>query len=77
MNELSPTASPSSVLPIWRVGSPPTPRGCSPETRMSLLTHVIGTGELDFEDEIMAGATVTHGGQVVHPGVLALIGDAP
>ena len=42
-----------------------------------LLTHVIGTGELDFEDEIMAGATVTHGGQVVHPGVLALIGDAP
>lgn len=31
----------------------------------------------DTEDEIRAGVTITHGGEVVHPEVLARLGDLP
>ena len=38
-----------------------------------LLMHAVSTDELDFEDEIIAGVTVTHGGEVVNPRVKGLL----
>ena len=35
-----------------------------------------GAFRVDLEDEILAGAVVTHGGAVVHPRVLSLLPEA-
>ena len=40
-----------------------------------LLDHVLSTDELALEDDIVAGVTITHGGAVVHPRVLSLLGE--
>ena len=42
-----------------------------------LLTHMWSTDELDLEDEIVAGVTITHGGAVVNQRVLALLEETP
>jgi H+-translocating NAD(P) transhydrogenase subunit alpha len=43
----------------------------------ALLAHLIHDGELavDTADEITAGVLITHGGEVVHPAVRALLAD--
>lgn len=45
----------------------------------SLLLHMVKEGEIrvDLTDEIVSGACVTHGGQVVHPMVRERLGLAP
>jgi H+-translocating NAD(P) transhydrogenase subunit alpha len=42
----------------------------------TLIKHLVsdGTLELDFEDEITKGATITHGGKVVHEGTAKALG---
>jgi NAD(P) transhydrogenase subunit alpha len=44
-----------------------------------LLLHVTkdGAWKLDFKDEIVAGAVITHGGEIVHAKVKELAGGAP
>ena len=45
----------------------------------TLIKHLVsdGTLELDFEDEITRGATITHGGKVVHEATAKLLGIEP
>jgi NAD(P) transhydrogenase subunit alpha len=38
-----------------------------------LLTHITSTDELDFDDEIVAGVTITHDGKVVHGRVQSMM----
>jgi len=43
----------------------------------TLIKHLVGDGtsvELDFDDEITKGATITHGGKVVHPATAKALG---
>jgi H+-translocating NAD(P) transhydrogenase subunit alpha len=44
----------------------------------ALLLHLLTEGQLviDLDDDIQAGVVMTHGGEVVHPAVLARIGAA-
>ena len=44
----------------------------------TFLAHLLKEGklELDMEDEITSGTLITHGGEVVHPGVRELLGFA-
>jgi NAD(P) transhydrogenase subunit alpha len=45
----------------------------------TLVKHLVpgGTLTLDFEDEITRGATITHGGKVVHEGTAKALGIEP
>ena len=45
----------------------------------TLIKHLVsdGTLELDFEDEITRGATITHGGKVVHEATAKALGIEP
>jgi NAD(P) transhydrogenase subunit alpha len=42
----------------------------------TLIKHLVSDGklELDFDDEITKGATITHGGKVVHEGTAKVLG---
>lgn len=46
----------------------------------TLIKHLVGDGtsvELDFDDEITKGATITHGGKVVHEATAKALGIEP
>jgi NAD(P) transhydrogenase subunit alpha len=43
---------------------------------LELMTNDDGALELDFEDEIIAGACVTRGGEIVHEGAKQAAGAA-
>jgi NAD(P) transhydrogenase subunit alpha len=45
----------------------------------NFLRHILsGDGlTLDYDDPIISGSLITHGGAVVHPAVRALLGEAP
>jgi NAD(P) transhydrogenase subunit alpha len=45
----------------------------------TLVKHLVKDGklDLDFTDEITAGATITHGGKVVHPATAEALGIKP
>jgi NAD(P) transhydrogenase subunit alpha len=45
----------------------------------TLIKHLVsdGTLELDFDDEITRGATITHDGKVVHEATAAALGIEP
>ncbi|MGH2445603.1 MAG: Re/Si-specific NAD(P)(+) transhydrogenase subunit alpha, partial [Candidatus Limnocylindria bacterium] len=45
----------------------------------TLINHLLEDGQinLDFDDEITRGATITHGGKVVHPATAKALGIEP
>jgi NAD(P) transhydrogenase subunit alpha len=43
---------------------------------LELMTDEDGTLKLDFDDEIIAGACVTRGGEIVHEGAKQAVGAA-
>ena len=49
---------------------PSTPRSCTRATCQSLLELMVDEGELelDFDDEVIAGACITRDGEIVHEG---------
>ena len=59
-----------------RRGCPSTPARCTRATSRPSSSHVLkdGTLALDTDDEIVRGALVAHGGQVVHPRVREQLG---
>jgi NAD(P) transhydrogenase subunit alpha len=46
------------------------------QSLLELMTDEDGTLKLDFDDEIIAGACVTRGGEIVHEGAKQAAGTA-
>jgi NAD(P) transhydrogenase subunit alpha len=46
------------------------------EALLGLMVNDEGALELDFEDEVIAGACITRGGEIVHEGAKAAAGAA-
>ena len=47
------------------------------QSLLELMTGEEGELNLNFEDEVIAGACVTRGGEIVHPGAKKAVEGAP